>query len=65
MEENDKSTESSNSFFRPVRQLQTTLISENADGSFSINDGALISFDENSNNGADHADMKKLGNFAE
>jgi hypothetical protein len=63
MEENDKSIESNNTFFRPKRQLQTLLLAENEDGSTSINDGALIIFDENINSKT--GNMKKLGNFAE
>lgn len=63
-EEGHKTTGSNNSFFRPVSQLQTTLLAENADSSLSINDGVLINFD------AAYATeevrgMKKLGNFAE
>ena len=63
-EENQKTTGSNNSFFRPVRQLYTTLIAENADSSFSVNDGVLINFDAAISND-EVSGMKKLGNFSE
>jgi len=63
-EEDQKTAGSNNSFFRPARQLHTTLLAENADSSVSINDGVLISFDGAYNND-EVSGMKKLGNFAE
>jgi len=65
VEENHKSIESNNTFFRPLRQLQTNLYAVNPDSSISLNDGVLLSFDENNNPAADKSDLKKLGNFAE
>ena len=65
VEENDKSIESDNTFFRPVRQLQTNLFAINSDSSISLNDGVLVTFDESNNDAADKNDVKKLANFAE
>jgi hypothetical protein len=63
-EEDQKTTGSNNSFFRPVRQLHTSLLAENADSSVSVNDGVLISFDEAMAT-EEVSGMKKLGNFSE
>lgn len=63
-EESHKTAGSSNSFFRPVSQLHTSLLAENADSSLSINDGVLINFDA-AYTTEEVSGMKKLGNFAE
>lgn len=63
-EEGHKTAGSNNSFFRPVSQLHTTLLAENADSSLSINDGVLINFDA-AYTTEEVSGMKKLGNFAE
>ena len=51
--------------YRPVRQIRTTLIAHNSDGTESTNDGTLITFDAANNNAVDGADAYKLPNFAE
>ena len=58
MEENNKSIESNNTFFRPVRQLQTNLFAVNTNSSLSVNDGVLVSFDENNDAAVDKTDVK-------
>jgi hypothetical protein len=64
--ENHKSSSAStNTFFRPVRQIRTTLLAVNNDGTISINDGVLASFDENYSDTVDNKDLVKLDNFAE
>lgn len=65
VQETDKSTESSNSFFRPAGQIQTTLLAENSDSTVSVNDGVLLLLDDQNAAVVDKNDMKKLGNFAE
>lgn len=54
------------SLFRPHNsQIRTTLVAKNADGTSSINDGALVYFDGLSSNGVDNEDGYKVANFAE
>jgi hypothetical protein len=51
--------------YRPVRQIRTNLIAHNADGTESLNDGTLVTFDAANQNGIDPADAYKLPNFTE
>lgn len=54
------------SLFRPHNsQIRTTLLAKNADGTSSINDGALVYFDGVSSNSVDNEDGYKVSNFAE
>jgi len=63
--ETDKSNGSNNTFFRPARQIRTSLLAVNNDNSVSVNDGVLASFAEANNNAVDNSDLRKLSNFAE
>ncbi len=52
--------------YRPSNsQVRTTLIADNADGSASVNDGTLITFNTEYNNDLDKEDATKLPTFAE
>lgn len=67
--ERNKVGGSNNLLLRPsasnVKQLRANLLAKNADGSLSINDGMLVTFNEANNNGFDDNDMPKMATFAE
>lgn len=65
IEENNKSVAAGAGFFRTTHQISTQLCAVNADSSISVNDGVLVSFDEQYNAQIDRSDLKKLPNFAE
>lgn len=67
--ERNKVSGSNNTILRPVagrvHQLRTNLLAKNADGTISVNDGILVTFDQANNNGFDDNDMPKMLTFAE
>lgn len=67
--EKNKISGSSNLVFRPagsnINQLRTNLLAKNADGTVSVNDGILVTFNKTNNNGVDDNDMPKMQTFAE
>jgi hypothetical protein len=67
--EENKIAGSNISLFRPVagqpNQVRANLNAKNSDGTISVNDGVLITFREEYNNGIDRADMVKMPTFAE
>jgi len=68
MEESNKATASNNSQFRPAGQLsqvRVSLLAKNSDNTISVNDAALLTYDDSYNSAVDKADMKKLRNFTE
>lgn len=68
MMESNKSINSDIKQFRPAKQnqqLRISLLAKNADNSISVNDGALVLFDQAYSNNNDGLDMNKMLNFAE
>ncbi len=67
--ERNKVSATNNILMRPTagrrHQLRTNLLARNADGTISVNDGILVTFDPANNNGFDDHDMPKLTTFAE
>ena len=66
--ESDKSAGSNISMFRTaalLKNIRTSLLGKNDDGTTSIIDAAMVSFDDYNSNGIDKKDMRKMENFEE
>ena len=68
IKETDKNNSGSDNLFRPVygnERMRINLLAVNADGSSSLSDGVLTTYDTNNANTVDNNDAKKLYNIGE